>query len=350
MARFTRWLRRNADAVLALLVAVVVGVLAVVEVLGADQVNAAILLVLALLAATLLQDRKSAAHALTSASAVRLLGGLEVSQEHAEARRVTEQWIFKGGTGTYLRAVTLKECVENARREKRLLRVQLEIIDPTDEVLCKAYAQVRSSLAPGPDGTGEEWTLTRTRKESFATILAACWYRQRCASFLTIEVGLSRTMTTFRWDVSSRCVVMTQEEPAAQALVFEKGKPYYDAYCRELVVSFKQAQQVHLDKARELQLSDEPTIEETRELFTLLELELPHSFSERDITALIRKALGQEPLSVIDDGLRQRPSGHPGRHGRAGRPPVGIRCPRRDRPGPPAYIAMRHPLGGWCFS
>lgn len=99
MARFTRWLRRNADAVLALLVAVVVGVLAVVEVLGADQVNAAILLVLALLAATLLQDRKSAAQALTSASAVRLLGGLEVSQEHAEARRATEQWIFKGERG-----------------------------------------------------------------------------------------------------------------------------------------------------------------------------------------------------------------------------------------------------------
>lgn len=291
MARFTRWLRRNADAVLALLVAVVVGVLAVVEVLGADQVNAAILLVLALLAATLLQDRKSAAHALTSASAVRLLGGLEVSQEHAEARRATEQWIFKGGTGTYLRAVTLKECVENARREKRLLRVQLEIIDPTDEVLCKEYAQFRSSLAPGPDGTGEEWTLTRTRKEAFATILAACWYRQRYASFLTIEVGLSRIWTTFRWDVSSRCVVMTQEDPAAQALMFEKGKPYYDAYSRELVASFKQARQVHLDQAGELQLSDEPTIEETRELFTLLELGLPSSFSERDVTDLIRKAL-----------------------------------------------------------
>jgi len=46
--------------------------------------------------------------------------------------------------------------------------------------------------------------------------------------------------------------------------MFEKGKPYYDAYSRELVASFKQAQQVHLDQAGGLQLSDEPTIEETR--------------------------------------------------------------------------------------
>ncbi|MGH8571048.1 MAG: hypothetical protein ACREX8_00530 [Gammaproteobacteria bacterium] len=293
MARFTRWLRRNIDAVLALLISVVVGILALADVLGTeeDQINAAILIVLALLAATLLRDRRSAAQALESASAVRLLSGLEVSQAHAEARHATELWIFKGGTGTYLRAVTLTECIEIARREKRLLRVQLEVIDPTDEALCKAYAQFRSSLAPGPDGTGEEWTLVRTRKESFATILAACWHRQRCASFLTIDVGLSRTMTTFRWDVSSRYVIMTQEDPAAQALMFEKGRPYYDAYNRELVSSFRQAKRVHLDNVGELQLSDEPTIEETRRLFTQLELELPASFSERDITDIVRKAL-----------------------------------------------------------
>lgn len=291
MARFTRWVRRNIDAVLALLISIAVGILALADVLGTDQVNAAILLVLALLAVTLLGDRSAAVQALTHASAVRLLSGLEVGQAHAEARHATEQWIFKGGTGTYLRAVTLKECVENARREKRLLRVQLEIIDPTDEAVCKAYAHFRSSLAPGPDGTGEEWTLMRTRKESFATVLAACWYRQRCASFLTIEVGLSRTMTTFRWDVSSRCVIMTQEDPAAQALMFEKGRPYYDAYSRELVSSFRQARRVHLDEVGELQLSDEPTIEETRKLFTVLGLELPSSFSERDINDIIRKAI-----------------------------------------------------------
>ncbi len=191
MVRFTRWLRANADGVVALLVAATVGVLAILDVLGAEQVNAAILLVLALLAVTLLKDRQSASKALADTLAVRQLSGVEVGQEHAEARRHTEQWIFKGGTGTYLRAVTLKECVENARREQRPLRMQLEIIDPTDDALCTAYARFRSSLTPGPDGTGEMWTFERTRKESFATVLAACWYSQRF-TFLTIEVGCPR--------------------------------------------------------------------------------------------------------------------------------------------------------------
>ncbi|MGH3780579.1 MAG: hypothetical protein ACRDRO_08090 [Pseudonocardiaceae bacterium] len=260
------------------------------NVLGADTINAAILLVLALLAATLLKDRQSASKALMDTTTARHLRGVEVGQALADARRHTDQWIYKGGTGTYLRAVTLKGCVENARKEKRPLRMQLEIIDPTDEGLCKAYAQFRSSLAPGPDGTGEPWTFERARKESFATILAACWYRQRF-TFLTIDVGLSSTMTTFRWDLSSRCVIMTQEDRAGPALIFDKDKPYYRAYSRELMASFSQARRVLIDHASDLVLSEEPTVDETRELFSILNLALPRSYTDRDISELVIKAL-----------------------------------------------------------
>jgi hypothetical protein len=290
MMVLAQWLRRNADGVLALLIAVTVGVLMVFDVLNANDLNPAILLVLALLAATLLKDRESALKTLADAAAVRQLSGAEVGHEHAEARRQTEQWMFKGGTGTYLRAVTLPECVERARRERRPLRMQLEIIDPTDEAVCTAYAQFRSSLVPGPDGTGEAWTYDRTRKEAFATILAACWYRQRFP-FLTIEVGLSKVMSTFRWDLSSRAVIMTQDDPSGPALMFERGKPYYRAYSQELVTSFKQARTVHIDKASALHLGDEPTVEETRKLFTQLELELPASFDDHDVDDVIAKAL-----------------------------------------------------------
>jgi hypothetical protein len=295
MAPFTKWLTRNADGVLALLIAATAGILAVLDifgtnVLGADAINAAILLVLALLAATLLKDRQSASKTLTDTMIARQLRGAEVSEELAEARRHTDQWIFKGGTGTYLRAVTLKECVENARRDKRPLRVQLEIIDPTNEAVCKAYALFRSSLTPGPDGTGESWTFERTCKEAFATILAACWYRQRF-TFLTIEVGLSSVMTTFRWDLSSSCVIMTQEDPAGPSLMFDREKPYYRSYNRELMASFNQARRVPLDNASDLVLSEEPTVEETRKLFSMLTLELPRSYTDRDVSELVVKAL-----------------------------------------------------------
>ncbi|HET8641679.1 MAG TPA: hypothetical protein VFM37_07060, partial [Pseudonocardiaceae bacterium] len=219
-----------------------------------------------------------------------LINGPEVGQVHTEAHRDTEFWMFKGGTGTYLRAVTIKACVESARRAQRPVRMQVEIIDPTDEHLCNRYARYRSSLAPGPDRTGETWTLDRTRKEAFATILAACWYWQRF-TFLKIEVGLSQVMTTFRWDLSSQWVVITQEDPSAPAMLFEKGRPLYRSYSRELVASFEQARLVEIARAKDLQLSEEPSVEETRKLFELLALDLPSSFTDRDVVDLIRRAI-----------------------------------------------------------
>jgi len=272
----------------ALITAVVIAVLGILDVVGANAVNAAILLTLALLATTLLRDRQLAATALREATSVRFLTGGDVGQALEEAQRHTDQWMFKGGTGTYLRAVTLPRCVENARRERRPLRMQIEIIDPSNEAVCVTYTRFRRSLSTRPDGTGEPWTPERTRKESYATVLAACWYLQRFA-FLTVELGLSDTMSTFRWDLSSRCVIMTQEDPASPSLMFEKPSPHYRSYNRELTSSLSQARRIMLERAT--LLSDEPTVEEARELFKSLDLQFPHSFSDRDVTEVVRKAI-----------------------------------------------------------
>ncbi len=327
MKRFTAWLAENADGVIALVLSAAVGILAFADIVGSQDVNAAILLILALVAATVLRDRAhneaaerqvhgvlanaTAALArmpdpgrvediertiarirqtLDDMSTVRVLHGNEVSEAFAQARRNTDRWVFKGGTGTYVRAVTLPECVDIARREKRTLHVQLEIIDPTDEQVCQLYADYRRSLSPGPDSTGELWTLDRTRKESFATILASCWYRQRF-TFLTIAVGLSPIMSTFRWDMSSACLVITQEDPGRPAMVIDAGKPYYRSYSQELLASLEQAKQVPITLARDVPLGDEPTVDEARKLFTRLSLQLPRSFADRDISDIIRKAI-----------------------------------------------------------
>jgi hypothetical protein len=81
--------------------------------------------------------------ALTESSFVRVLHGDEVSQALEEARRKTDRWAFRGGTGTYLRAVTIPECVKLARSKKNTLHFQLGIIDPANEKLCATYAQFR---------------------------------------------------------------------------------------------------------------------------------------------------------------------------------------------------------------
>jgi len=199
--------------------------------------------------------------------------------------------VFKGGTGTYIRAVTLPQCIENARQRKGRLLVRLEIIDPTDEAVCERYGEFRRTLsADRPDGTGERWTLDRTRKEAFATVLAACWYRQRFG-LLEIDVRLSSVMTTFRWDLSAHRIIITQEDPSAPALMIEDGTFFYERWSTELIANLEQARRVPLETTRRASLSNEPTVEETRRLFDTLGLPLPRSFTDRDVADIVQKAV-----------------------------------------------------------
>jgi hypothetical protein len=323
LARFFVWLLKNADAAIALVIAVVVAIFGLSDDPDPGLVASATLLVLGLLAAGILRDRYRSApveeeirgslrslgalperleridgferlvrrtrHALDESSAVQVMGGDEVAAALASARRGTDRWIFKGGTGTYIRAVTLPRCVEDAKRERRALLFRLEIIDPSDEEVCDTYARFRRAGAPAGE-EHEPWTLERTRKESYATILAACYQRDRYR-LLDIDIGLSRTMTTFRWDLSSSCVVITREDPSAPALRVDKGKFYYDWCYTELLNSLDQARRVPIELARTARLSEEPTVEEVRRLFQVLDLPLPRSFGDRDVADIARRAL-----------------------------------------------------------
>jgi hypothetical protein len=326
MARLFTWVVNNLDAFIGLLLAVVVAVLGLTNTVSQDVVNSAILLILALLAQAMLRDRlrretteqqvrqvlvdtrdrlgelvpplvemtgpdgalHRARETIDSVSMVRVLHGTEVGQALADARRHTDRWIFKGGTGTYTRAVTLPECLEHARRRNATLRFDIEIIDPTDEDVCERYARFRRSLEP--DAPGERWTVDRTRRESFATVLAACWHLQYCG-LLTIDVRLSAQMTTFRYDLSSSCVIITQENPHTPALRVDRTELYYNRYNIELQYSRDQSRRVPIEAAAQVRLDKEPSVEQVRRLFGALGLPLPRAFGDREVADIVSKAI-----------------------------------------------------------
>ncbi|MFG2164396.1 hypothetical protein [Micromonospora chersina] len=326
MARLFTWVVNNLDAFIGLLLAVTVAVLGLTNTVSQDVVNSAILLVLAVLAQAVLRDRlrrETAQHevrevmratrdrltelvpqmheitgpdgalnrardAIDSVSMVRVLHGSEVGRALAEARQHTDSWAFKGGTGTFTRAVTLPQCLEHARRRNATLSFAIEIIDPTDEDVCERYARFRRSL--DPDAPGERWTVDRTRKESYATVLAACWHLQR-SGLLTVEVRLSAQMTTFRYDLSSSCVVITQENPQTPALRIDRRELYYNRFNIELDYSRKQSRRVPIEAAATVKLDDEPSVEQVRKLFAALGLPLPRSFGDREVADIVSRAI-----------------------------------------------------------
>ena len=329
MRRLVAWVGRNVDGVVAVSVAAVVAVLDVFsDVLGpvatSNVTSGGIVMVLGVLAVALMRDRNRSddterelreelrriaaippavaalesavtqvGRALQDGSMVRVLTWPEVTVELAEARRVTDRWVFRGGTGTYLRARTLPDCVRYARRNRRGLLMQVEIIDPTNAEVCASYARFRHSLADVLAEGERDWTVERTQRESYATIVACCWHRQRY-ELLDVKIGLSQVMPTLRWDLSASSLLITQENPRKAALMVEKGKLLYEYFHTELRKSLEQARPVPLDLARHIDLGEVPTVDEVRKLFVALDMPLPSSFTDRDVADVVDRALHAE--------------------------------------------------------
>src|SRR5262249_14631366 len=140
MKRFEHWIRGNAEVLVALSVAVVFALLSAFSVAGVDRdkINSAILLVLALLAATLLRDRASAASRRRNEAPVLQGSGHDLVRELTDAARTTTSWHHRGGTGTIPRTEILPRLGDGRGREGSV-RLRLEIIDPTSEFVRRQY-------------------------------------------------------------------------------------------------------------------------------------------------------------------------------------------------------------------
>jgi len=286
-------------------------ILGTVNVISPEMVIQALPAILGILAFTMLRDR-SHSHSgdqqlelmsgvvqridqkIDTLSSLRMLTGADIENALAEARRDTKIWVFRGGTGTYTRTVTLPQCIENARPDRRPLQVRLEILNPTDLAACEEYAALYRRLALGPEDDAASWSGDSTRRESYATVLAACIHKQRYPP-LKIEVGLSSNISTFRYDMSGQYLIVTQRGPRFHALLVDHDKSYYDYWGFELDMSFDQSRQLAITAAvSKLPLSDLPDVNEVRELFQELKVDLPPEYTDKDVEEILKKAVASE--------------------------------------------------------
>ena len=295
------WALRNLDVLIAVGLGLTIGFLEVFgNVVSDDVASGATLLVLGALAICFMSERAHRVSDIREANAdtrraledlamVRTLSSAEVGEELRRARQGTDRWFFKGGTGTYLRAVTLPRCVEAATAHRTQLDVKIEIIDPADADACAAYARFRNTFTPHRASPAGGWTEDRTRKESYATVLAACWYRQLLAT-LEISVHLSSSVPTLRFDLSQTRLIITQDDEDRVHLSVDRDRPLYDYYVTELHQSRMQARSLGLPADPGLS-RPEPTVDEVRALFTGLGLPLPTAFGDPEVGEIIDKAL-----------------------------------------------------------
>lgn len=303
LERLLNWIARNFELLLAVLGAITVGFMDLFgDSLGEDTTAAATVLVLGAIAAGSLRQRARSDHladavdgiqrAFADMEMVRSLTGSEIGAELRTARERSGSWDFKGGTGTYLRAVTLPECVNRARGSRSNLTFTIEVVDPADARACAAYASFRRSYAPTESSSDPQtWTSERTSKESYATVLAAGWHLQRLPG-MTVHLYLSSTAPTLRFDVSQSRLIITQDDPARPGLLVTKNHPLYRYYSVELQQSRNQARKIELGQARALDA--DPTSDQARAFFEGVGLPLPTSYSDGAVREIVDKALRPE--------------------------------------------------------
>jgi hypothetical protein len=300
MKRRLSWLIGNSDAIVALALAVMAAILDAAGQIPVGWINNATLLILAGLGFVMLHDRinrealrtevRAIPDAIRTSSKVQILSGAEIGRALALARQETDVWLFKGSTATFVRAVTLPECVDAARRNGRSLVVRLEILDPTNLELCEHYSRLYYRLASTPNAPERRWTTRNTQVELYATILAACWYRARY-ELLEIDISLCSTVTTFRWEMSSDYFIITQQGPRFPATLVERGHLYFDCWATEIRASFQQGRRLLIDRVSSGHLSENPSVDEARGVFELLGIEPSSDFTDEDISQIIRLAL-----------------------------------------------------------
>jgi hypothetical protein len=317
-ARLWSWFKRNVDTSTALVVAAVISVLGQVATVDPRTVNNAILAVLGLLAFAVIRDRgrdeardelivgaaEQTSRLLTQMSAdlqivsrtsaqnaeIQLLtDGGALERDLTASRNSTHNWLFRGDTGTYIRAVTLPRIVERARTGAHELYLRLEILDPADAAVCDQYALYRRSQA----GSVERWDRRQVEYECYATILA-CFRHWQSYPRLRPEIGLSRIVRTMRWELFDDALFITQEVPAQPAFKVPSGRLLYECTRTELDLSFDQSRRLELAPARSVRLSTTsrgPTYSEVRRLFSALRLPIPAAYGDADLNNIIGRVL-----------------------------------------------------------
>lgn len=330
------WWRENVDTVAVIVVVVVMSILGAANITSPQTITQTLPAILGVFAIAMLRDRSrfrdgdrrlaeltekvskldgkidelSSLRVLTEKverldtkidelSSLRVLQGREIEQFLRDARKDTILWMFRGGTGTYTRAVTLPKCIEAARPNNRVLQVRVEIIDPTDLPVCEEYASLYRRLASDADDDAAGWTAEETSRESYATVLALCWYVGQYAP-LSVEVGLSTTISTFRYDVSSRYLVITQRGPQFPAILVERTRPQYDYWRFELDTSFSRSRRLPISQVTaRIRLDPRPTTTQVRRLFEELSIPLADAFSDVDVDDIITKAVERDRTPLL---------------------------------------------------
>ena len=205
-----------------------------------------------------------------------------------ETARTTTRWRHKSATGSKLRACVLPE-LSAASRHHGYLSLQVELLDPRNEVACSHYREwARLNLSRSN-------ARRQLEIEIHATILALCLER-KANSRVRPDIRFSAFFAAHQLDISDELVVLTPADDPGRSQAASVDDHLYRSYLREFDAGWAQATRLRLAPVRWSPLEGRGRLS-TRHVRNLFkELGLPGcTFTDEELRSIV------ERLDIDDD-------------------------------------------------
>lgn len=160
----------------------------------------------------------------------------EITKEFEDMLREAQRWRYKGNFGRYERGKVLPTLAGRANAH-----ASINIIDPTNEALCRQHAEYRNSI-PAID-KGRIYDADAVALEVVVTVIHCAWYV--ATHKVAIDLYLSSVFDPVRIDSNDDAMILTVEDRRSPALKLIKQHFMYNHF--DLQMRYAREQGRHLE-------------------------------------------------------------------------------------------------------
>ncbi len=163
----------------------------------------------------------------TAARKVSVTRSHDISERMKALPLDVRKYMFWGRSGGFFRAYPLLELDKQARANKHNIEVEVLLPDPLDPRLVNSYREILKSL-------GEDMGENPLLPNVLATCMA-CAILESNNMYLKIRIHLSSFLPAFRFDLSDKGAIVTQDDKKKSALYFESGSEFYEMFRNTMI-------------------------------------------------------------------------------------------------------------------
>jgi hypothetical protein len=132
-------------------------------------------------------------------------------------------------TGRHFRAEVLPILARTAQRKRHPVSIEAVLLDLRDTNVCQRYAAYRSSAS----FDRKVWSIDYVQREVLATILALSNAVSRSGGLLSVDLYLTKRLSTFRIEGGEDQLIVTREDPKDIALRYRREQDGFSAFLHE---------------------------------------------------------------------------------------------------------------------